>query len=880
MSVGQLGAAALAAPTQLVSSAARAEALRVIDATQARTAATGIGARAREAVQSLGFKTLLALAAAALPALAVAAILGSTLITAVGEAEIAFDKATSAARRIVDIRVLIEKENGLIAHVPAELDLGRLYQSSRDIADIGVQIDKTIAELAPNEGIVSPAVAQEIRVTRGKMKETAAHILNAAQSFAQTTALEQFHGPFEADSKVLIALLDATRSNVQGIIKDAGADLRASAQRAKRLTPIALVGALVAIAFGVWMIRRYFLRPVTRLTANVLRMRESGNLDLQQDDGMLARADEIGTLSRSFNLLIAELADARQRLIAWSEAEISKQNERLEGAINNMPQGLCMYDAEQRLIISNKRYAEIYDLPPELTRVGTPLRVILERRVAVGNAFEQHGDFVNARLAAVAKGEAWHAVNELRDGRIVALSHQPLANGCSIGTHEDITERRKAEAQIEFMAHHDALTRLPNRVRFREQMECALVGATRGEAVAVLCLDLDHFKSVNDTLGHPVGDALLRAAADRIRACVRPSDTVARLGGDEFAIVQVSVEQPTGSTALATRLIEELSQPFDVQGHQVVIGSSVGIAIAPNDGNDPDCLLKNADMALYRAKEDGRGLCRFFEPDMDAKMQARRTLELDLRKALALGEFVLFYQPLVRLDTNQVSALEALLRWRHPQRGLVPPGEFIPLAEEIGLITSIGAWVLKEACREATNWPSDLKVAVNLSPVQFKNGTVVLDVIAALGASGLSARRLELEITEAVLLRDTEATVATLNNLRDLGVSISMDDFGTGYSSLSYLRKFPFDKIKIDRSFIRDLSEQPDSIAIVRAVAGLGSSLGISTTAEGVETEQQLQWLRDEGCTEVQGFLFSKPVPADEIRLLLQRLEPPSKAVA
>jgi diguanylate cyclase (GGDEF)-like protein len=849
---------------------------------------TGIDAKAcdkacdktREAVQSLAFKTMLALAAAALPALAVATILGSTLITAVSEAETDFDKATSAARRLADIRMLIEKESGLIAHVPAELDFRKLNKYASEIADIGQRIDATIAELAPDQRVVSPDVAQEIRLTREKMKATAAGIVGAAGSFAQTTALEQFNGPFEADRNVLVALLDAIRSNVQGIITEARTDLRESSQRARRLTPIALFGALIAIAFGAWMIRHYFLRPVTRLTDHVLRIRESGQLDARPDDGMLARTDEIGTLSRSFELLIAELADARKSLIAWSEAEISKQCERLDGAINNMSQGLCMYDAEQKLIIANRRYAELYGLPPEYTVPGTSLRKVLEHRVATGNNFETNEDFVSSRLAAVAAGKPWYTVNELPDGRVIAVSHLPVANGCSIGTHEDITERRKAEAQIEFMAHHDVLTRLPNRVRFREQMETALAAAARGQAVAVLCLDLDHFKAVNDTLGHPVGDALLQTAADRILACVRPTDSVARLGGDEFAIVQTVAEQPTGSTALAVRLIEKLSQPFDVHGHQVVIGASIGIAIAPNDGDNPDCLLKNADMALYRAKEDGRSTHRYFEPEMDARMQARRTLELDLRKAYALGEFELFYQPLLRLDTDEVSGLEALLRWRHPQRGLVPPGEFIPLTEEIGLIGAIGAWVLKQACREATSWPSDLKVAVNLSPVQFKNGTVVLDVIAALGASGLPAGRLDLEITEAVLLQDTDATIATLSSLRDLGVGISMDDFGTGYSSLGYLRKFPFDKIKIDRSFIRDLSEQPDSIAIVRAVTGLGSSLGISTTAEGVETEAQLQQLRDEGCTEVQGYLFSKPVPANEVRLLLQRLKPRSKAVA
>jgi predicted signal transduction protein with EAL and GGDEF domain len=344
--------------------------------------------------------------------------------------------------------------------------------------------------------------------------------------------------------------------------------------------------------------------------------------------------------------------------------------------------------------------------------------------------------------------------------------------------------------------------------------------------------------------------------------------------------VQVGAEQPAGATALAARLIDQISEPFDIDGHQVVIGASIGIALAPGDGNDPDCLLKNADMALYRAKGDGRGVYRFFEPDMDARMQERRGLELDLRKALVLGELELFYQPLINLESNEVSGFEALLRWRHPQRGLVPPGAFIPLAEEIGLISPIGAWALKQACTEATRWPDDLKVAVNLSPVQFKSGTLVLDVSAALGASGLAAQRLELEITETVLLQDTDTTIATLNDLRALGVRISMDDFGTGYSSLGYLQKFPFDKIKIDRSFIRDLSERPDSVAIVRAVTGLSSSLGMSTTAEGVETEEQLERLRAEGCTEVQGYLFSEPKPADQLAHLLRRLNAPAKAVA
>jgi diguanylate cyclase (GGDEF)-like protein/PAS domain S-box-containing protein len=620
--------------------------------------------------------------------------------------------------------------------------------------------------------------------------------------------------------------------------------------------------------------------PLMRLTDHAVGIRTSGDLSPLSDAETAGRADEIGMLSRSFNLMIVELADARRRLIASSEAETLTQYERLNAAINNMPQGLCMFDAEQKLIICNTRYAELYGLKREETIPGTTLRTLLENRVASGTFTESSRDYVEKRLAAAAARKPFYFVNELADGHLIAISYQPMLDGGCVATHEDITERRKAEAQIAYMAHHDALTDLPNRVRFREEMAKALGRVDRGETLAVLCIDLDHFKTVNDTLGHPVGDALLQAASDRLRACVRSTDTVARLGGDEFAIVQVGSDQPVGATELATRLVKEISQPFDVQGHQVVIGTSIGIAIAPNDGKDPDQLLKGADLALYRAKEDGRSTFRFFEPDMDARMQARRALELDLRKALALGEFEVFYQPFINLERNEVCGFEALLRWRHPQRGLVPPAEFIPLTEEIGLIGAIGAWVLKQACIEAVAWPSSIRIAVNLSPIQFKGGTVVLDVIAALGASGLPANRLELEITETVLLHDTEETIATLNQLRELGVSISMDDFGTGYSSLGYLQKFPFDKIKIDRSFIRDMTEGQDSIAIVRAVTGLGSSLGIATTAEGVETEAQLAQLRSEGCTEVQGYLFSKPIPASEIGSLLRRLETEAKAAA
>jgi diguanylate cyclase (GGDEF)-like protein/PAS domain S-box-containing protein len=434
----------------------------------------------------------------------------------------------------------------------------------------------------------------------------------------------------------------------------------------------------------------------------------------------------------------------------------------------------------------------------------------------------------------------------------------------------DVTERKRAEARIEHMAHHDALTGLPNRVLFNRRLDEALERVKRpGETLAILCLDLDHFKSVNDTLGHPIGDGLLKAVAERITQGLPERTFVARLGGDEFALIQGGIDGPEAPSRLAARLIEIVSEIYQIGGHDVIVGASIGIALAPGDGDASDVLLRAADMALYRAKSDGRGMFHFFEPEMDRRIQARRSLELDLRKAYQHGEFELYYQPLVNLERDEVSGFEALLRWRHPERGMIQPNDFIPLAEEIGLIVPIGEWVLRRACEDAATWPANIKIAVNLSPVQFRNRGLVQAVVSALAHSGLSASRLELEITESVLLGETEANLATLHSLRALGASISMDDFGTGYSSLSYLRSFPFDKIKIDRSFVNEMMERADCVAIIRAVAGLGMSLGIATTAEGVETSAQLDRLRAEGCTEIQGYLVSPPRPASEVARIL-----------
>ncbi|HEY0236829.1 MAG TPA: EAL domain-containing protein [Afipia sp.] len=453
-------------------------------------------------------------------------------------------------------------------------------------------------------------------------------------------------------------------------------------------------------------------------------------------------------------------------------------------------------------------------------------------------------------------------------GRRVAFYGRDGFLVCSV----DITERRRAEARVAYMAHHDALTGLPNRVKFQDHLRRSLErNAYADKPVAVLCIDLDLFKNVNDSFGHPTGDRLLRSVSERLGANLPPNALVARLGGDEFAMVMETDASPNELSGHASRLIETLSAPYDIEDLQLVIGASIGIAISPGDGETGEDLLRNADMALYRAKAEGGGVHHFFEKEMDRQAQKRRDMEFDLRRALASGEFELHYQPLVDLAQDRIVAFESLLRWKHPQKGMISPADFIPIAEDIGLIVPLGEWVLREACMQAAKWPSDIRVAVNLSPVQFRSRNLVLLVIAALGQSGLSASRLELEITESLFLADTEANISMLHQLRELGVRISMDDFGTGYSSLNYLRSFPFDKIKIDRSFVRDLGDRPDSVAIVRAISGLGRSLNISTTAEGVETMDQLDWLRLEGCTEVQGFLFSAARPASEVAALLSK---------
>ena len=569
-------------------------------------------------------------------------------------------------------------------------------------------------------------------------------------------------------------------------------------------------------------------------------------------------------------------AAAELRSLAGSLAEAKAAAERdklfTDTIVESIPAMLMVRDVEENRFVLVNRAAE--------KALGVSRAELIGKQVYDVFSPEDAELFAAQDLAVLTSGDELFVRESplhRRDGSIAILRTKKLAVADETGSSryllvvsEDITERKRDEARIERLAHYDSLTDLANRVMFHRELDERLkLAGLRGEGAAVVCIDLDHFKTVNDTLGHAAGDSLLKRFAERLRSCVRSGDVVARLGGDEFAILQTGVSDRREAAALAQRIVEAANMPFEVAGREIGVGASVGIALYPSDDSDGGELLKKADMALYSVKSEGRCGFQFFEGAMDGRIQARRALELDLRQALTQGEFELYYQPLFDISQDRMSGCEALLRWNHPKRGLVSPAEFIPLAEEIGLISPLGEWVLQTACREAAGWPGERKLAVNISPVQFRSRTLVQTVAQALAASGLPPERLELEITESVLLGDDASNLKTLHQLRELGCRISLDDFGTGYSSLSYLRSFPFDKIKIDQCFVRDLPGDPDSLAIIKAVTGLSASLGMTTTAEGVETAEQFAELRAQGCSEIQGFLIGRPYPVEELRRVL-----------
>jgi diguanylate cyclase (GGDEF)-like protein len=644
-----------------------------------------------------------------------------------------------------------------------------------------------------------------------------------------------------------------------------------------RLAALAAVTAALAL-LGAVAVGRGITRPLRRLTALTQRL-AGGDTDVAVPD--TERHDEVGAMARAVEVFRANALARRQ-----GEEALQRTNEQFHTALDCMQQGLLVWDGEGRLRIVNRRFLEIMGLPEGTVVPGMSLRETLAASIRQGLHPGQDVETVLAEVEAIlGSGRAFQAEIAFRPGLDIRVSGRLLPDGGNVVTFEDVTEKRRHEEKVAYMASHDALTGLPNRTMLQERLRQALGSAEAARGVAVLCLDLDHFKDVNDTLGHGTGDALLRQVATRLLGSVGKEEMVVRLGGDEFAVLITTAYAGARASRLATRLVERLAAPYLVDGHQVVTSTSVGVASA-EDATSADDLLKQADIALYRAKEE-RGSVRLFRPGMDAGLRARRSLEDNLRAAIRREQFELHYQPLLRLADGRVTGFESLLRWKCPSRGLVPPNDFIPIAEQTGLIVPIGEWVLRAACAEAADWPEDIRLAVNLSPVQFRDRRLVQTVEEALDLSGLDPRRVELEITESSLLKNTEAVMSTLQRLHGLGVRISMDDFGTGYSSLSYLRRFPFDKIKIDRSFVSDIGRLPDCAfcavkcrratpsedcadVIVRALARLGDSLGLTTTAEGVETVEQLAHLRRHGCTEAQGFLISRPRPAGDVAAMVR----------
>jgi diguanylate cyclase (GGDEF)-like protein len=661
--------------------------------------------------------------------------------------------------------------------------------------------------------------------------------------------------------RAMAVMRDNIRAMVEGEVRQR--------QSAERL----LADALQSSREGVVVIdpngRIAFANPMAREVVQGLGTAEASFREALAQDGEIRLANgrwlRVSRSATEDGGLVAVFGDIS--VLKEQEGQLRQTNLRLDAALDNMSQGLCLFDADNRLMVVNRRYTEIYGLPPHAVVPGMTARQILAASLP-GHVF------------APGSSVEIPATQELGNGKVIAVERRNTADGGFVATYEDVTERRYAEARIAFLAHHDVLTGLPNRIALEQQINSSIAQAGRDQGFAVFALDLDDFRPINETLGHAMGDEMLVAVANRISACVREIDCVARIGADEFVVIQRAVERPEEAAVLARRIIDVLKEPYVLSSHTASVGVTIGITVAPGDGTSAEKLLKNADVALARAKAEARGAFRYFEPDMDARLQTRRILERDLRHALATEAFEVYYQPIYSLAAERICGFEALLRWNHPVRGFISPAEFIPVAEEMGLIVPLGEWVLARACADAARWPDKLKIAVNVSAVQFTSASLAAAVRDVLRTTGLPGRRLELEITESVLVANPGVTTAILHSLKGMGVRVSMDDFGTGYSSLSYLRSFPFDKIKIDQSFIRDLCEEDGTDFIVRAVIGLGASLGMTTTAEGVETEAQLARLRAEGCDEVQGYLFSRPVPIGDVPGLIARWNGAARAIA
>ena len=769
-------------------------------------------------------------------------------------------RAEAASATASVLRGSVNQAKGIVDGLATEPGAGRQVAVRNAAAAMRDEIRRCLANAMPGCAGLPAAVSRKIEAALAEVVITADEATRGAD--ARDGWFAQAHARFDDAADVVhVAISDWQATQFQEHLRG----MAASAAHARALALKVAGGTALLLALGAlgfFAVQRGMSR-LQQLTRAMLRLADG-------DTGVAIpfrdARDEIGEMARALGVFLLTA-----RRLASGKADLRQANSRLDAALNSMSQGLCMFDAQDRLVVCNKQARTMHGLPPDAPVEGLTFDELVDHIAATGGLLLPHPAALKQRVHDyVARREPVTYTSVLPDGHVWSRWIAPLEGGGWISTIEDVTEQRAAEIRFAHLARHDALTGLANRVLFQAELERAAADARRGRGFAVHCIDLDDFKDVNDTLGHPAGDALLRAIAERLLAAAGQANLVARLGGDEFAIVQFGVSRPEEVVDLAQRVSAAFARPFALDGHHVNISICIGSATAPLAGTEADELIRKADLALYQAKADGHGAHRCYEPGMSQRLQAKRGLADELRNALANHELELHYQVQVDLATRQTIGFEALLRWRSPTRGQVPPCEFIPIAEETRLIMPIGEWAIRQACADAAAWPDGVTVAVNISVVQFRSDALVPSIQHALAESGLPPHRLEIEITESTLLQQSEENLRTLHAIRGMGVRISMDDFGTGYSSLSYLQRFPFDTIKIDRSFVSGLDGGEGSDAIVRAVSALGASLGIEVIAEGIETEAQAAQVQAEGCRRGQGYLFSKPRPVAELTPLLQ----------
>jgi diguanylate cyclase (GGDEF)-like protein len=758
-----------------------------------------------------------------------------------------------------ELGILIEQHRRIVEAAPVEVDRTQIANSRASLQ----RIELRISELCQHK---SEAAARLVAARLPELTAEAIIVLALAENLAQDKALDAVEKYQVTARAVQSAVHDIRTRQIAAADQMVGL-LNQNARSLQHWGTAAVLIAITILAPASLLILGHAARRMKSLWRSMHRLAHN---DTSQPVPSLADIDEIGDMARAVQVFKDNaVALARQR------GEIEQINGWLDIAMQNMARGLSMFDADHRLVLCNDSYRTMYNLPAALTVRGTEASQIFAHRAdqtAKTEIVAADGRSQATSVQALARDRSPRSARQtLADGRIIAIAVQPLERGGWVAVHQDVTKQREAEAKIARLARQDALTGLSNRLMFREELErrCA-TGNAAMPPFALMIVDLDHFKQINDTFGHPAGDAVLEAVAQRLRALTRSGDIVARLGGDEFAILQDGAVSPDTSRRMAERIIAGLSAPYTIEGTTASIGASIGIASAPADATTASHLFSHADLALYHSKAQGRGSATIFAPALQDAALAERTLARELHDALTRGEFELFYQPILDLQTQQVASCEALLRWRHPTRGLIQPLQFIPFAETSGLIVPIGRWALTQACRDATQWPDHVAVAVNLSAIQVLSGTLLDDIQTSLASTGLAARRLELEVTESLLLDDQPLTRKTLLEIRGIGVKIALDDFGTGYASLSYLRRFPFDKLKIDQTFVRDLPDHAECVAIVRAVASLARSLNMISVAEGVETADHLARVTAAGCSQVQGYLFSRPVPAQDLAQVFQ----------